>query len=255
MRRLPTVLVLGGTTEATALIEALAPRIGRDLDVVVSFAGRTTRPTAPAGTVRIGGFGGVDGLAEYLSSTPVDVAVDALHPFAAVMPCNAAEACRAVGVDLLRLQRPSWSTTDGDDWAPVADMSEASAEVALRSPQRVLLTIGRQELDPFRPIVGPTFLVRSIEPPDLDGAWAAVSILDRGPFHLEGERDLLARGSVDLLVTKNSGGTATAAKLTAARELGVPVVMVERPPKPPVPTVSSVDEAIAWIDERVHTAG
>ncbi|MEO6627996.1 MAG: cobalt-precorrin-6A reductase [Aquihabitans sp.] len=255
MENRPILLVLGGTTEATALVERVTPRVGEDLDLVVSFAGRTTRPSAPAGTVRVGGFGGIDGLEAYLRATPVSLVIDALHPFAAVMPFHAAEACRRVGVPLLKLQRPPWAAAQGDQWIPVPDMSAAAKEVRAYAPRHVLLTIGRQELDPFRAIVGPTFVVRSIEQADLSGSWTAIELLDRGPFHLDIERRLLRTEAIDLLVTKNSGGEATAPKLTAARELALPVVMVQRPVMPPVTSVSTVDETVAWIDARVQTFG
>ncbi|HWJ60407.1 MAG TPA: cobalt-precorrin-6A reductase [Acidimicrobiales bacterium] len=255
MDRRPTLLVLGGTTEATQLVTRLAPFVGDQLDLVVSFAGRTARPTAPAGTVRVGGFGGVDGLEAYLRSTPVDLVVDALHPFAAVMPFHAAAACERAGIEVLKLQRPPWTVTAGDRWIEVADVPAAADAVRREAPGRVLLTIGRQGLEPFRSITGPTFLVRSIEPPDLSGAWSAEPRLDRGPFDVAGERELLQREAIDLLVAKNSGGTATAAKLTAARERAVPVVVVQRPPVPSVPTVSGVDDAVAWVVGRVQAPG
>lgn len=255
VHRRPTILLLGGTTEATALADALGPRVGVDLDLIVSFAGRTARPTAPAGQVRVGGFGGVSGLVDHLRSAPVDVVVDALHPFAAVMPFHAAKACHQVGLPLLKLQRPAWIPSPQDRWTEVADMSRAAGAVRGQRAKRVLLTIGRQELDPFRGIEGPTFLVRSIEAPDLAGAWAATARLDRGPFTEDGERDLFEAERSDLLVTKNSGGAATAPKLAAARDLAITVVMVERPPRPDVPTVASVEQALAWLDAQVQAPG
>lgn len=255
MDRRPTLLVLGGTTEAVQLAQRLAPQVGPHLDLITSFAGRTARPTAPAGTVRVGGFGGVDGLAAYLRATPVDLVVDALHPFAAVMPFHAAEACARAGVDLLKLQRPPWTPVAGDRWIEVADAGAAAEAVRHAAGRRVLLTIGRQELGPFRSITGPAFLVRSIEATDLAGAWTAVELLGRGPFPLEDERKLLRTEEIDLVVTKNSGGAATAAKLTAARERATPVVVVQRPATPSVPLVETVDEALAWIGERVQLPG
>lgn len=255
MERLPTVLVLGGTTEATALVTGLAPQLDRRMNLIVSFAGRTGSPTAPAGAVRVGGFGGVDGLEAYLRAMPIDLVVDALHPFAAVMPFHAAEACRRTGVALLKLQRSPWSAAGGDRWIDVADMRSAAAAVQHHAPRRVLLTIGRQEIDAFRTITGPMFLVRSIEPADLHGPWTAVELLDRGPYLVDSERDLLRAEGIDLLVTKNSGGSSTAAKLTAAREKTIPVVMVRRPPMPATATVTTVADAIAWLDERAQLSG
>lgn len=255
MDRRPTLLVLGGTTEATQLITRLAPHVGRNLDLVVSFAGRTARPSAPAGELRIGGFGGAEGLASYLRETPIDLVVDALHPFASVMPFHAATACEAVGRPLIKLQRPPWRPVDGDRWIEVPDMTAAAAAVVDAGATRVLLTIGRQELDPFRSIAGPTFVVRSIEPADLAGAWRTVERLDRGPFDLAAERSLLDAEAIDLVVAKNSGGAATESKLVAARERGIPVVLVQRPPVPEVATVTSVDEAFGWVERRVQLAG
>lgn len=245
------IVVFGGTTEATALVTALAPRVGTDIDLEVSFAGRTAAPTAPAGRVRIGGFGGTDGLVDHLRANGVRAVVDALHPFASVMPFHLADACAQLDVPLLKLQRAAWAPVAGDHWIEVGDMTDAATAVTALAPDRVLLTIGRQELDPFRPIAGPSFVVRSIEPPDLAGAWSASALLDRGPFTVEGELDLLRAEAIDVLVTKNSGGAATASKLAATRELGLPVVMVERPPMPPAERVESVDAALAWIDGQL----
>ena len=249
------MLVLGGTTEATQLVEALAPHLGEHLDLVTSFAGRTAHPTAPAGRVRLGGFGGTDGLEAYLRSARVDLVVDALHPFAAVMPFHAAEACARAGIERLKLQRPPWTPVDGDRWIEVADMGAAADAVRRSGAERVLLTIGRQELDPFRSVAGTVFVVRSIEPADLGGSWTAVERLDRGPFPIEAERALLETERIDLVVTKNSGGPATAAKLAAAREQAIPVVVVRRLPVPPGPIVTTVDGALAWIGERVQLPG
>ncbi|HMQ25701.1 MAG TPA: cobalt-precorrin-6A reductase [Acidimicrobiales bacterium] len=251
MDRRPKLLVLGGSAEATALIARLAPRVGRDLDLTVSFAGRTKHPTAPAGEIRVGGFGGAEGLERYLRAERVDVLIDALHPFAGAMPFHARSACTNAGVALLKLQRPPWAPTSGDLWIDVADMEEATEVVRSLAPRRVLLTIGRQELEPFRSVLGPRFLVRSIEPPDLAGPWAAIELLDRGPFSLDHERELLRTEGIDLVVTKNSGGRATSAKLAAARERQAPVVLVRRPPMPDTPTVPSVDEAVVWLDRQL----
>lgn len=245
----PRVLLLAGTTEATAIARLLGEQPSGTVDLIVSFAGRTAAPAAPSGTVRVGGFGGVDGLAAYLAEERIDAVVDALHPFAAVMPFHAADACTRIGIPRLKVVRPAWSPVDGDRWLPVASVPDAAALVAVRARDRVLLTIGRQEIDPFRSIAGPTFVVRTIEPVDLAGAWSAEPLLARGPFTVDDETALLQRERIDLLVTKNSGGTATAAKLDAARALDLPVVVVDRPPLPEGPTVTTPETAVAWLGQ------
>ncbi len=241
------VLLLGGTTEATALAAAIGERHPGSIDLTVSFAGRTSAPTAPHGAVRVGGFGGVDGLVAYLVEHGTAAVIDALHPFAAVMPFHAAEACRRTGVPLLELVRPPWLPAGGDDWRCTKSVAEAAAVLADLVVDQALLTIGRQELDPFRTLTGTDLLVRTIEPFDLTGAWSARPLLARGPFTLGGEIDLLRRERIEAIVSKNSGGTATAAKLAAARALGLPVVMVDRPSRPDVEQTASVEDALAWL--------
>jgi precorrin-6A/cobalt-precorrin-6A reductase len=247
------VLLLGGTSEASKLAEELSRK--RRVDLTVSLAGRTSRPmVAPHARLRTGGFGGVDGLREYLRQDAIDTVVDATHPFAAVMPFHAAEACEKAGVPLLKLYRPAWTPVPGDRWIRVSDLAEAAASLVSHGARRVFLTTGRQELEPFRSLRGVTFVVRSVEPPDLRGFEAATPVLMRGPFDLAGERLILTEHRIDTLVTKNGGGAAAEAKLHAARELGVAVVMVERPPIPCVPTVPSVAEALSWLNERAGTS-
>ncbi len=247
------VLLLAGTSEASKLAEELARE--RRVHLTVSLAGRTSRPTiAPHTRLRIGGFGGVDGLREYLRHEAIDAVVDATHPFAAVMPFHVAEACEQTGVPLLKLYRPAWTSGTGDRWIRVSDLAEAAASLVSHAARRVFLTTGRQELEPFRSLRDVTFVVRSVEPPDLRGFEAATPLLMRGPFDLARERLILEQHRIDTLVTKNSGGAAAEPKLHAARELGLAVVMVERPPIPCVPTVPSVAEALSWLTERVGTS-
>jgi precorrin-6A/cobalt-precorrin-6A reductase len=235
------VLVLGGTTEA----RVLAGELVAGHDVTVSLAGRVRSPLPLPGRVRIGGFGGVDGLAAWLRVHHTDVVVDATHPFASTMTVHADAACAAVGVPLLRLQRPAWTPVDGDDWRLVADLP-AAAEVLARLGDRVFLSTGRTGLAVFAG-VDRWFLVRSVDPPDPPVPARMEVVLDRGPFTLDGERALLRDHAIDVLVTKNSGGPAP--KLAAARELGVPVVMVERPPLPPtVIAVPTVAAARHWVN-------
>jgi precorrin-6A/cobalt-precorrin-6A reductase len=241
------LLVLGGTSEAAALVRALATA-DRDLDVVTSLAGRTsTLPDLP-GTLRVGGFGGIDGLARYLEEAGVAAVVDATHPFAAQMPWHAEAACRAVGRPRLRLLRPAWTPSSDDRWHAVPDLDAAADALRAIGARRVFLTTGRQELAPFARMTDVWFLVRSIEPPAPDELPAGEVVLDRGPFAVDDERALMAGREIDVLVTKNSGAAATHAKLVAARHLGIPVVMVDRPPTPLVPIATTVDEAVAWVD-------
>jgi precorrin-6A/cobalt-precorrin-6A reductase len=240
------VLILGGTTEAAALARALAQRA--DVDVTTSFAGRTRAPVAPAGRTRVGGFGGADGLAAHLRDEGVDVLIDATHPFAAQMRWHAASASRAVGTPRLRVERPGWEVAPGDTWLRVQDLAGAAHAVTAGGYRRVLLTTGRTELAPFTNCPDVWFLVRSIEAPDPQPLPRAEVVLDRGPFTVAGERSLMAEHHVDALVTKDSGGEATAAKLVAARELGVPVIMVDRPPSPAGAIARSVDEALRWVE-------
>lgn len=241
-----SVLILGGTTEGHALASALAGRA--DMRVVSSLAGRTANPRLPPGEVRVGGFGGAGALASYLAEQKMNAVVDATHPFAAVMGRNAADGCKKAGVPLLRLERPAWQPAPGDDWTQVDDW-DAAAHILGKQSRRVLLAVGRQELAPFARLDDVWFLVRSVEAPDPMPPFRQVELLlTRGPFTLAGERDLLRARRIDAIVCKNSGGAATDAKLMAARELGLKVVMRRRPHRPEVPAVASVEDAVAWIE-------
>ena len=236
------VLVLGGTGEARRLATALVDAGG---DVLSSLAGRVADPLLPPGEVRIGGFGGAEGLAAWLREHPVRAVVDATHPFAATMTANAAEAARITGIPLLRLQRPGWRPGPGDDWRWVDTLAAAAEAVA--GYDSVFLTTGGQSLGAFSG-VSARCLVRSVDPPVPPLPQRAVVVLARGPFTVVDEVALMRRHDVGVVVTKDSGGGMTAAKLTAARELGLPVVLVRRPPPPPgVPVVGSVDEALGWL--------
>lgn len=233
------LLVLGGTTEG----RALAGRV----PVISSLAGRTSAPLLPPGEMRIGGFGGVDGLVRYLREARIDAVVDATHPFAATMTGHAALACPAAGVPLLVLRRPGWTARPEDVWHRVPSLATA-ADVVAALGERVFLTTGRQSIAAFAALDGCWFLSRSVEPPVPPVPRRLEVVLDRGPFGLEAERELLRTHRIDLLVTKDSGGAT--AKLEAARALRIPVVMVDRPPLPPgVPTAATVDEAVRWIGQ------
>jgi len=238
------VLLLGGTGEARRLADELSPRY----DVVSSLAGRTADARLPAGELRQGGFGGVAGLTTWLTEQHIEAVVDATHPFAATMTANAAAATAALDLPLLVLRRPGWREQAGDAWHWGAD-AEAAAGLLPSLGSRVFLTIGRQGLAAFAG-TGLWTLARCVDPPEPVPTWCEL-LLDRGPYELEGELELLRTRRIDVLVTKNSGGDMTAAKLTAARELGVPVVLIERPPLPPgIEVARTTGEVRAWLAER-----
>lgn len=238
------VLILGGTGEGRALAAACAGMPG--LTVVSSLAGRTSAPLRPDGRVRTGGFGGVAGLAAYLVAERVDAVVDATHPFAATITANAVAATATVNVPLLVLRRPGWTAQPGDNWHRVPDLASAAA-LAPELGTRVFLTTGRQGLAAFAGVPGCWFLIRSVEAPDPPLPEPSAVLRDRGPFTLAGERALLADHRIDVLVTKDSGGPAAAAKLIAARERGIAVVVVDRPAAAAAPTVATVDQAASWL--------
>ena len=198
--------------------------------------------------MRIGGFGGADGLADYLHANRIDALVDATHPFAAIISANAVAAAAASGVPCLAVLRPPWREAAGDRWIRVPDVAAAAAALGTE-PRRVLLTIGRKDLAPFRGIPH-RYIVRSVDPPPPETLPPGATVIAaRGPFAVEDERRLMARYRIELLVTKNSGGTATRAKLAAARGHGIPVVMVDRPPSPG-PAVAIVEDAWRWLEAR-----
>jgi precorrin-6A/cobalt-precorrin-6A reductase len=226
----PAVLILGGTTE-----------------------GRLTRPGAVAGEVRTGGFGGPEELARWITEHAVRAVVDATHPFAAGISANAARACAAADVPLVALRRPGWTPGPGDDWRPAADLADAAAQV-VGLGRRALLAIGRQEVAAFAGVDDVWFLLRAIDPPDPPLPPHHELLLARGPFALDDERALLRAHAIDVVVTKDSGGDATRAKLDAARELGLPVLMVRRPPVPEgadVTTVQTTDAAVGAVVSAV----
>ncbi|SFP17308.1 precorrin-6A/cobalt-precorrin-6A reductase [Geodermatophilus dictyosporus] len=235
------VLVLGGTGEARRLAAAL---VAGGADVLSSLAGRVADPALPEGGVRVGGFGGADGLAGWLAEHRPRAVVDATHPFAARITASAAVAAARTGVPLLRLQRPGWTRGPGDRWTYVDSLDEAAG--AVRDAGSVLLTTGRQGVGAFAGLTG-RVLVRSVDPPDEPLPARAVLLLARGPFAVDDEVALMREHGVEVVVTKDSGGAMTEAKLAAARALGLPVVLVRRPPLPAgVEVVATVAEAVAW---------
>jgi len=244
-----SVLVLGGTAEARELAAALDREPATR--VVSTLAGRVARPRLPAGEVRIGGFGGPDGLRTYLRDEQIGTVVDATHPFAERMSASAHSACERAGVPLLRLERPPFAQTAGDDWRRVASLDEAARLIA-PTGRRVFLTTGRQGLAAFAD-VDAFFLVRCVDPPQPPLPRDHELLLSRGPFALDDELELIDRHRLDVLVTKDSGGEHTRAKLDAARTRRMPVIVVARPPRPSGPAVATVGEALAWL--RRHGGG
>jgi precorrin-6A/cobalt-precorrin-6A reductase len=241
-----TVLILGGTSEAAALDQHLAEQ-APDIRAIISLAGHTVEPPPANLPVRVGGFGGIEGLRDYLREEGIIAVIDATHPFAAIMPFNAEHACKAEGVPLLAIRRKPWIRCPGDRWRSVLDMQDAVGALG-DEPKRVFLTVGRLELPAFADAPRHRYLVRVIEPiGDRLPLHDVTVIQQRGPFHADDEEDLMRREGVEILVSKNSGGDATAGKLVAARRLGLPVIMVERPPKPDVEAVEHIDQVLPWL--------
>ena len=241
------VLVLGGTSEATALAEILASRA--DIEATLSLAGRTFAPAAQALPTRSGGFGGADGLAAHVAVHRIAVLVDATHPFATAISRNAREAAARAGIPLVAVGRPPWRSGAGNDWREVADVAAAAAALGA-APRRVFLTIGRQQLAAFAGAPPQhDYLVRTIDPADVALLPSARWIFARGPFDADEEEALMRAESIEVLVTKNSGGAATAGKLEAARRLGFPVVMVRRPDAEGA--ALDVEAAMATIDAHL----
>jgi len=242
------ILVLGGTTEASALVALLARE--PDVAVTLSLAGRTAAPRPEPVPTRIGGFGGAQGLARWLSENGIEAVIDATHPFAARISANAAEACRAVAVPLLAVRRPAWERQPGDDWIAAANVP-ACLDALGAAPRTVFLTIGRQELAAFARAPQHAYVVRTIEPVgDALPVPNLVTVSARGPFTLADEIRFMREARIEVLVTKNSGGAATYPKIEAARRLGLPVVIVDRPALPDVPAIPDAAGALSWLMAR-----
>ena len=262
MKRL---LIIGGTGEASQL--AIATATIPNLEVRLSVAGRTSQVANQAGVTRVGGFGGVAGLIKYLQDNAVDILIDATHPFAAKISLHAAVAAKELSLPRLMLIRREWRPRSGDNWIEVNSLT-AAAEILKQDlhtdkvttviatkgsnpkqlEKRIFLTVGRQQLANFAHLNNIWFLMRLIEPPKEDALVPqGLIIFDRGPFDLAKEKELLIKHQIDTIVTKNSGGDATIAKIIAARELGIKVVMVRRPQLPEGEQVSSVEDALIWL--------
>lgn len=239
----PTVLLLGGTTEAMQMGQALAVRGVR---ATISLAGRVKTPAEQPLPVRIGGFGGVDGLVDHLTAQGVTHVIDATHPFAAQMSANAVAACDALDLPLLALTRAPWQSGAKDRWIHVPDMDGAVA--ALAGPaRRVFLALGRMNLPAFAAQPQHDYLVRLVDAPNRVPLPKAQVVVDRGPFEVEGDLALMRAHRTDLVVSKNAGGTGAQAKIIAARQLGLPVVMIDRPAIPARAEAHGVEEALDWL--------
>ena len=241
------LLILGGTGEAVALAGAVLARFGESIAVTTALAGRTRHPGPIPGNVRIGGFGGPDGLAEFIIDDAVDRLIDATHPFAAAISRSARIAAERTGVPRLVLRRPPWPRHPLDRWIEV-DSVEAAATLVGRIGRRAWLTVGTSAVPAFSRATATRFLVRLIDPPRAPLPLRQYEVvLGRGPFGVAEELRLLQHHRIDVLVCKASGGAATEAKLVAARELGLPVIIVRRPPAEPGPAVETVEAALDWL--------
>jgi len=234
------ILILGGTGEARMLAVHLNEL---NFDVISSLAGRTDNPTLPNGETRIGGFGGIEGLRDYLVEENIDLLIDATHPFAARISTNAYEATKQAEIEIIRLERPPWEAEEGDIWHHVQSLEDAVT--ALPKNCTALVTIGRQQLGSFLDRDDVKVIARAIDTPSIDipNQWEV--ILARPPFALEDEIELIRSRNIDVLVTKNAGGNETREKLLAARQLQKPVIIIDRLPKPAVKTYSTVDDLLA----------
>jgi precorrin-6A/cobalt-precorrin-6A reductase len=246
------VLILGGTTEAAALAKLIA---GDDrIDATLSLAGRTSSPRPQPVPTRIGGFGGADGLAQFVSAQAIDVVIDATHPYADQISANAVAACAKAGVPLVSIVRPAWQAEARDRWQVVATADEAANALGA-TPRCVFLSLGRLDLHAFAPASHHHYIARTIDPPQQKELPTDIRFLQaRGPFDLADELRLLRDEEIEIVVSKNSGGTATYAKIEAARQLGLPVVMIARPHKAAGHVVHSAQQAAAWLNQRLHDA-
>lgn len=239
-------LILGGTADASLLAAEIA-RAG--IDAVYSYGGRTRAPADQPLLTRIGGFGGVRGLAEYVRREGITHVIDATHPFAAEMTRNAVEACAQTGTPLIALERAPWTRVPGDKWIEVGDVNAAGATLP-EAPARVFLAIGRQHIAPFAMRPQHAYTLRFVDPPEAPLPFAADVIVSRGPFTLDGELEMMRSRGIAWIVARNSGGDGARAKIDAARMLGLPVIMISRPNLPERLRVESVTEVMQWLGHR-----
>lgn len=240
-------LILGGTADANLLAAAIA-RAG--IDAVYSYGGRTAAPAEQPLPTRIGGFGGISGLADYLRGERITHVIDATHPFAAEMSRNAIAACAQTATPLIALERAPWDKTSGDRWIEVADVVSAVTALPERRAQ-VFLAIGRQHIAPFGARPQHAYTLRFVDPPaETPPLHDADVIVSRGPFTLEAELEMMRARSIEWIVARNSGGTGARAKIDAARALGLPVIMITRPLLPERPQVESVEAVMQWLGHR-----
>ncbi|MEO3416940.1 cobalt-precorrin-6A reductase [Roseovarius sp. CAU 1744] len=246
---MPRILVLGGTSEASRLARALAERGD---EAVFSYAGRTLSPVTQPLPTRIGGFGGADGLAAYLRHEKVTAVIDATHPFAAQMSTNAVHACAQADIPLAAFERAPWQAAEGDRWQHVPDI-EGAADALPDGARRVFLAIGKQNLGAFAGKAQHHYLVRLVDPPKAPLPFADVEVvIARGPFEADEDRALMRKHRIDIIVAKNSGGTGARAKLDAARALGLPVVMIDRPKVPARKTCARLGDILHWLDHSAR---
>jgi precorrin-6A/cobalt-precorrin-6A reductase len=247
------VLILGGTAEARRLAGRLATRPG--LDITLSLAGRTASPARQPVPVRIGGFGGIAGLANYLTEQHIDVLIDATHPYASIISANAVAAARQASVPLIAIRRPAWRAASGDRWIEVDDVT-AAVKALGDTPRRVFVALGRNEIAALAAAPQHFYLIRSVDPVDQPLRLPdAIYVTGRGPFGEAEDRALLAEHRIDAVLAKNSGGDATYGKIAAARTLGLPVILLRRPALPEVPTVETIEEALTWLDHALALRG
>ncbi|MCW5698363.1 MAG: cobalt-precorrin-6A reductase [Rhodospirillales bacterium] len=245
------LLILGGTTEAARLAERVITLFGEHVTVITSLAGRLPVRRKWPGRLRVGGFGGTEGLTAYLRTAAIDVVIDATHPFAERISRHAAESCAAIGVPWLRLVRPPWQPQPDDRWVDAGTLDEA-AKMLPQIGRRAFLTTGPGSLDAFTSVHKAWFLVRLFEPPGKRlPLFDHHVVVARPPFTVDGERALIDRHRIDVLISKQSGGP-TEAKLAAARLCGIPVIMIHRPPPPPGDQVDTVDAAIDWLHSQLQ---
>jgi precorrin-6A/cobalt-precorrin-6A reductase len=245
------LLILGGTSEASALARRIADE--PDVAAILSLAGTTAEPAPTPVTRRIGGFGGAEGLAAFVAREHIDAVVDATHPFASRISANAVAACGATGTPLVVFTRPPWTNEAGDRWIEVATIEEA-VDALGAAPKTVFLTQGRLQLAAFARAPQHRYIVRAIDrPAEIDALPGCELILARGPFSLADELALLKRESIETLVTKNSGGDATYAKIEAACALEIAVVILRRPPASEAETLDDLDAVLAWIADHRRT--